>query len=338
MGAGPEVMPEIIRYMHIWYLVIGVQIIPQLAQAVVRASGDARTPSMISSVMCLIIIGLDPLLIYGWGPVPAFGIQGAAIANGIARFFALIAMLSVLHFRLHALAPISLSWPRLRHSWGRLLHVGLPSMSAQVAAPISAALLTKIVALSGLVAVAAYGVASRIEMLAAIYLWGVAGALTAFVGQNVGAGRMDRVQTAIGLAVKFCVGAGICLCLVTMIVGTEVVAKFSDNPEVQALAVYYLRIVTLGYALTGFVMVASQTLNAMHRPLPAAAINLARTVVVTIPFAWAGTSSGRSTASSSAWRSPVRSAARLPGARWPASWPRSRGCMQHRFTPTLKYR
>jgi Na+-driven multidrug efflux pump len=161
-------------------------------------------------------------------------------------------------------------------------------MSAQLAAPISAALLTKIVALSGIVAVAAFGVASRIESVTSIYLWGIAGALPAFVGQNVGAGRMDRVQEAVNLAVKFCLSAGLCLVLAALIGGTAVVSHFSDNPEVRALAVFYLRVVSLGYGLTGMVLIASQTMNALHRPLPAASINLARTVGITLPFALIG--------------------------------------------------
>ena len=70
--------------------------------------------------------------------------------------------------------------------------------------------------------------------------------------------------------------------------GTHVVSHFSDNAEVRDLAVFYLRVVALGYGLTGMVLIASQTMNALHRPLPAAGISLARTVGVTIPFALVG--------------------------------------------------
>jgi putative MATE family efflux protein len=284
MGASPEVLPFIKQYMTVWYLSVGVQIIPGLLQNVLRALGDMRTSAVLNVVICTMILGLDPLLIFGWGPVPAFGIQGAAIANAIVRIFTMICMVSVLHFRMRALAPISLSMERLRRSWGQLLYVGLPSTSAQLAMPVSSALLTKIIALSGIGAVAAYGVASRIEMFASVFLWGIAGSMTAFVGQNAGARRMDRVQEAVGLAIKACIAVGLCLTVVALTAGNQMVAHFSDDTEVRTLAVEYLRLVSLGYGLSGLVMIASQTMNALHRPLPAATLNLARTVGVTIPF------------------------------------------------------
>src|SRR5262249_40555632 len=142
--------------------------------------------------------------------------------------------------------------------------------------------------LSGIAAVAAYGVASRIEMFAGVLLWGIAGSLTAFIGQNAGARRMDRVREAVSLATKGCVVMGLCLIALVLAGGTRVVANFSDNPDVRTLAVDYLRLISLGYGFGGLVLVASQTMNALRRPLPAATLNLARTVVVTIPFALAG--------------------------------------------------
>jgi Na+-driven multidrug efflux pump len=161
-------------------------------------------------------------------------------------------------------------------------------MSAQLATPVSSALLTKIIALSGIAAVAAYGVASRIEMFASVFLWGIAGSMTAFVGQNAGARRMDRVQEAVSIATKSCIGVGLCLILAAVAGGTQAVAHFSDDVQVQKLAVDYLRLVSIGYGLTGLVLIASQTMNALRRPLPAATINLARTVGITVPFALVG--------------------------------------------------
>jgi len=288
MGAGPEIMPYIKQYMHIWYMSAGVQVIPVLAQSIIRALGDTRTPSFMATAMCLITLVLDPILIFGWGPIPAFGIQGAAYANAAARFFSMVGMLSILHFRLHALAPLTASPARLRNSWTRVLHIGLPAMSAQLVAPISAAILTKVVALSGVYAVAAFGVATRIESTTSIYLWAVAGAMPPFVGQNAGAKRMDRVKVAVRYAVLFCLGAGVTFLAIMLIAGSSITSHFTDSPEVAGLATFYLQVVAAGYGLTGLVLIASQTMNALMRPLPAAAINLARTVVVTVPCALAG--------------------------------------------------
>lgn len=288
LGADGEVMPLIKQYMHIWYIGILLQIIPQLGQSILRAHGDTRTPSLITLVMSVTNVLLDPILIFGWGVIPALGIRGAVVSNILARALSLVGVLSALHFRFHALAPISFSPARLRNSWKKLLHIGLPSTATQLVMPISAAVVTKIIALSGTLAVAAYGVGSRIESLTSIYLWAVAGALPAFVGQNAGAGRMDRVREAVGIAIKFCVTVGLCMIVITMLAAPEIVGHFTKDANVSALASYYLRVVSLSYALSGLVIIASQTMNALHRPLPAAAIGLTRTVGVLVPFALLG--------------------------------------------------
>jgi Na+-driven multidrug efflux pump len=125
-------------------------------------------------------------------------------------------------------------------------------------------------------------------MLTAIYLWAVAGAMPSFVGQNMGAHRMDRVQEAVKIAVKFAITAGLVVLGIVMVLGPQIVARFSDDDAVRSLAVDYLRIVSVSYALSGLVTISSQTLSSLHYPMPAAVINLARTVVVTVPLAILG--------------------------------------------------
>ncbi len=288
MGATSEVLPYIKQYLLIWYVCAFVQLVPIAAQNIIRAHGDTRTPALITTAMCALNIVLDPILIFGWGPFPALGIEGAAYASVAARLWQTCVILYILHFRMRAMAPISFAAARLRDSWGKILHIGLPSATTQLVMPVSQAILTKIIALSGITAVAAYGVGTRIEYLAAIYLWGIAGAMPAFVGQNAGAGRMDRVQIATSFAIKACIGIGAGIAAVTMLAAPYVVAQFSDEAQVQALAAFYLRVGLVGSIVGGMVMVASQTLSALHHPMTAALINLARAVVVTVPLALLG--------------------------------------------------
>jgi putative MATE family efflux protein len=288
LGADREVMPLITGYMHIWYFGAALQIVPQVGQSVIRAHGDTRTPSYITLMMSVVNVILDPILIFGFGPIPAFGLKGAAIANILARVLSMMGVLGVLHFRLHALAPLTLSPVRLRSSWTRLLHIGLPATATQLINPISAAVVTKVIALSGTTAVAGFGVGSRIEQLAAIYLWAVAGSLPAFVGQNAGAGRMDRVHTAIHIAIRFCLVAGLVVIALAMGAGPWIVAWFADDPQIQALALFYIRAVAFSIPIAGLVLIGSQTMYALRRPLPAAGISLCRTVLLLVPFALIG--------------------------------------------------
>ena len=255
---------------------------------VLRAVGDARR-AMYTTLFGAVATSIaDPILIFGLGPIPAMGLEGAALAGIFARMISLIGVLSVMHFGMRSLAPISANAARIKASWGKLLHIGLPSTATQLVTPVSMAIVTKIVASAGTVAIAAYGIASRIEFFALIYIMAVSGSLGPFVGQNAGAGRMDRVREGVRSAARFAVAAGALLALLLGVLAPAIVDRFSDDPAVMAVAVFYLRAVPWSWAPGGLVMVASQTLNSLARPLPASAINLMRSVGVTVPFALVG--------------------------------------------------
>ncbi len=288
LGAEPEVLPLIHQYMNVWYLGTMLQIVPQVGSAVLRAHGDTKSPSAMMAISSVVNIALDPMLIFGFGPIPAMGLQGAALAGILARVIHLAGILWIMHARMHALAPVSVHPARIKASWGKLLHIGLPSTATQLVTPVSMAIVTKIVASAGTVAIAAYGVASRVEFFALIYLMAVAGSLGPFVGQNAGAGRMDRVQEGVRSATRFAIATGALLALMLGVLAPYLVTHFSDDPAVIAVAVFYLRVVPWSWAPGGLVMVASQVLNSLARPLPASAINLMRSIGVTVPLALLG--------------------------------------------------
>jgi putative MATE family efflux protein len=288
MGAGDQVMPFIKQYMHVWLIGIVTQMVPQTVQNALRAFGDTRTLAIITTTMCAMNVALDPILIFGWGFIPPLGIAGAALAGILSRSFQATCILSVLHFRMKALAPVQFSLERIRSSWRRLLHIGLPAIGAQIIQPMSQALLTKIVALSGLIAVAGYGVATRIEMLTMGCLFAAAGALPAFIGQNAGAGRMDRVQEAVRIAVRFSVAAGLILAVLALVGAPAIVAQFTDSLGVVTVASHYLQIVATMYALTGLMQISIQAMNALHRPLMAGMVSVARACGLSIPLALIG--------------------------------------------------
>ena len=96
LGAGQLVLPLIHDYMNIWFIGSVFLITPMIGNSVLRASGDTKTPSIVMGGAGLINAILDPILIFGWGPVPALGIQGAAIASVIAWGVAVIIILYVL--------------------------------------------------------------------------------------------------------------------------------------------------------------------------------------------------------------------------------------------------
>jgi putative MATE family efflux protein len=288
LGAEEAVLPLIHDYMKIWYLGTLFQIIPQVGSSVIRAHGDARTPSTLMALAAIINAVLDPILIFGWGPIPGMGIAGAAWAGNFARL-ALIMMFAVVIYRgMHALAPISFSPERLKKSWGRLLHIALPSTATQLVSPLASAIITAIVASYGTFAVAAFGIATRVEIFAYIYVMAIAIAVAPFVGQNAGAKRMDRVREAISFSVKFCFVGGFILTILLALFGHWLVTRFATEPEVIRLATFYLWVVPISYAFGGVVAVAMSVLNSLAKPLNASMVGLARSMFVTVPLVFIG--------------------------------------------------
>ncbi|MBL8628829.1 MAG: MATE family efflux transporter [Rhodospirillaceae bacterium] len=288
MGAEPHVLENIKSYMHVWFVGMPVMIVPLIANSVIRAFGDAKFPSLIMGGTAILNIFLDPILIFGFGPIPGYGLQGAAIALLISRFVTFALSLYVLQARVHGVSYKVPSFGRLLHSWNQLLHIALPSTATQLIQPVSAGILTTLIASYGATAVAAYGIATRIEMFALIFVMSLSIAIAPFVGQNAGAGRLDRVRDAIKFAYKASLAYGVVVAGILAMAGGFIAHEFSDDGAVIALAAFYLLVVPVSYGCMGIINISSGSLNAMARPMPAMVIGAAKSMVIQIPCAYAG--------------------------------------------------
>ncbi len=292
LGAEPEVMPLIHDYMEIWYFGIVFMIVPLIGNSVIRAHGDAKFPSMIMMIAAVLNIVLDPILIFGLFGAPRLELQGAALATVIARFVTFAAALGVLHFRMQALTYEMPSLERLIKNWRQILNIGLPSTATQLIVPVSMGILTALIASFGSMAVAAYGVASRVEMFALIFMMATSIAMGPFVGQNAGAGRIDRVRTALRFAFQANFAYGAIMAIVLAVFGENVGRIFSDEAEVVRLAAFYLLVVPISYPILSIIGISSQTFNSLARPMPAMVIGAAKSFLIQVPLAYAGAAIG----------------------------------------------
>lgn len=292
LGAGPEIMPLIHDYMEIWYLGIIFMIVPLIGNSVIRAHGDAKFPSMIMIIAAVLNIVLDPILIFGLFGAPRMELQGAALATVIARFVTFAAALGVLHFRMHALTYEMPSLERLSKNWRLVLNIGLPSTATQLIVPVSMGILTALIASYGSVAVAAYGIATRVEMFALIFMMATSIAMGPFVGQNAGAGRIDRVKTALRFAFQASFAYGVVMAVLLAFFGEQVGKVFSDDAEVIRLAAFYLLVVPVSYPVLSIIGISSQTFNSLARPMPAMIIGACKAFVIQVPLAYAGAAIG----------------------------------------------
>lgn len=287
LGANEETLPLVTRYMRVWLLGTPFLLAPMVGMASVRATGDTLLPSAIMIGWAIVNFILDPLLIFGAGPIPGYGIDGAAWASVIARIlfagaaFIVLAKTDLLTTRLGNAAKIAASWREI-------LHVGLPAAGTNAIIPAATAVATAMIAGFGQTAVAGFGVASRVESVTLIMFYALSAVIGPFAGQNLGANRPDRILRALALCNVFSIASGIVLAALLFFAGRDIATFFDDQADVVNVAVSYFWIVPLSYGAAAMVMIMNATFNGLGRPLPAVVISMARMIFIFLPLAWLG--------------------------------------------------
>lgn len=287
LGAEPEILPLLEEYMDIWFAGSVFLVIPMVANGVLRASGDAKTPMYMMMVAAIVNGVLDPILIFGWWGAPALGLAGAALATLAARSVTLAVAIYFL-FRRKMLDLHVPTGAELMNSWKSIVSVGVPAAITNALAPVATAVMTALIAREGHEAVAAYGVGSRVEGLLLIAPWGLTAALTPFIGQNWGAHQVDRVGAAIKISNRFVFIWGTCAWLLLLIGGASMGALFTDDPAVIQDVRDYLWIVPLSYGASGIVSVWSAAFNAVDKAVRSTLLSATRSLGLAVPLAYVG--------------------------------------------------
>ena len=288
LGADGEILPLARSYMIIWYIGLPFVMVPILGNSIIRSTGDMKTPMYVMLIAVTINFILDPIFIFGLGPVPAMGIEGAAWATAIARGFTLPASIYILRHRERMLVFGKISISRLFRSWKEVLRIGLPAALVNMMAPLNTGIITAIIASHGELAVGGFGAASRVEALVIMPIIALGIAAVPFIGQNLGAGRMDRVREAVDFSFKAIVIFGL-LAWGLMALTADITAPiFNSNPRVVASYVDYIRIGDLGFYMLGLALFTASAFNGLNRPLPSAVLYFVRLLLLMIPLALAG--------------------------------------------------
>ena len=288
LGAPDDMIPLIRGFMTILYAGVPFVVVGMVAMASMRATGDTRLPSKLMIIASILNVALDPIFIFGFGPVPAFGLNGAAIAALLARSTIFIGALLLLRYRLDMVSFKKPEAAELRRSWKDVLHVGVPAAGTNVIVPVGAAIVTAMIARYGPDAVAGFGVASRIESMMLVVFYALSAIIGPFVGQNLSAGRSDRILRALRLCTIFCIGSGLLIAAVLALMSGFLPSLFSSSPEVISVAALYLLIAPISYGAYGMVMVMNASFNGLGHPMPAVWISLGRIVVLYLPLAGIG--------------------------------------------------
>lgn len=284
MGANADTLPMIREYMHVWYWSPLFIIVPMVAMGVMRAMGDTTVQGRVMLIAALANLVLDPIMIFGLFGFPRLGLAGAALATLITRAGTFVAVIYYLAFRFHVISFSREVLGRFRESFRRITHVGIPAMGTNMIIPLSGGIVIAIIARFGNDAVAGTNVAMRIEAVTIIVFYALSAVIGPFAGQNIGAGRHDRIEKALRLCALFAVIWGAILALLIALAAPYITRQFSDETAILDYANSYLYIMPVSYGAYGFVMTANATFNGIGKPIPGVIISTLRVAIFQFPL------------------------------------------------------
>ncbi len=279
MGVAPDVYAGAIGFLRVSFVGVVFNFFFFMFQSLMRGVGEAKLPVFIVLGTVILNFVLDPLFIFGWGPIPPMGVTGAAVATVGTQSVAALIGLAVLFSGRY---DIHLGWRDFIPDPAyvkRAFLLGFPASIEQSARALGLTVLTFLITSFGTVTVAAYGVGSTILQVVMIPAMGLSMSVSTLVGQNIGAGnveraaRIGRLGSWLGFAILTALG------VIAFLSARHLVAFFVPNdPDVIAAGATYLRIMSLSWGFLG----AQLSMNGVLR----ASGNMVMTMMLTLVSQW----------------------------------------------------
>lgn len=287
MGASNETAVEGTNFVRIMMGSSTIIMLLFLINGIFRGAGNASIAMQSLLLANIANCILCPLLIRGFGPIPAFGLTGAAMATSIGRglgvcyqLFHLIRGNSVLKIKLAYFKP---HWQQIKD----IIKIAAPAIFQFSVASCSYIFLTELVATTGgETGSAGFQTALRLMMFFMLPAWGLSNAAATLVGQNMGAGKLERAQKSVFATIKFMVVFMGTVTLLFLLGGPFFASFFTANKDIQAVAVEALRILSYGFILYGIGMVFAASFNGAGDTWTPTYINLFAFWLFQIPLAY----------------------------------------------------
>ncbi|APG48958.1 MATE family efflux transporter [Phaeobacter porticola] len=287
MGAKDDVLKEAQSYAPFWALSFPFLVGMALLNAVFRAHGDGATAAVIMLIAALLNIALDPILIYGLGPIPEMSTAGAALATALARIFTLVVAF-IYALRVGAISRPKILLDGIGSSVCEVIRVGLPAAFSNAINPAGMAMVTAAAATLGDTVVAGLGAAQRVQSVALVPLLALSAGIGPVVGQNWGADQNGRARIAVLRSWQFCLCYGLAAAVVLTIFAPQISGFIASDVAAADRAAQYLRIVSWSFLGYGVLVTANAAMNARSKAVWSMGLSLARIFVVYVPLAWLG--------------------------------------------------
>jgi putative MATE family efflux protein len=285
LGATPEQLPFVREFMPIWYAGFGFVMLSTACQAAIRATGDVTTPVLILLGTGVLNALLDPVLMDGWGPVPAQGMRGVAMAGLLSRAAGTLIGLWIVARR-DSLLRFE-AFGSLRASWIAISRIAGPVILQMMAFALSTAALLRIAAEIGPEMVAGLGVGTRIDAIVSALVLGLPIVLPTFIGQNAGAGNLLRAGQGIVIGMRQVLVAQVAIAVALALSAHGIAAAFSDDPAVREAVALFLLVVPAGNVAYALLTTAAGSLIALGRMRGYMVTGIAPCIAC-VAFAWLG--------------------------------------------------
>ena len=254
--------------------------------AIFRGAGDAAIAMRVLWISNGLNMLLDPLLIFGWGPFPAMGIEGAAIATNLGRGIGVLFQLYVL-FRGSKHIKSSLSSIKWQADvMLNIVKTSLGGVGQMLISMTSWIFLMRILADIGDAAVAGATISIRIMMFTLMPAWGLSNAAATLVGQNLGAEQPERAEKTVWKIGFYNMGFLIMVSLIFFLFREDLIGIFSQDAEVIRIGAEWLKILSFSYFIYGWWMVAVQAFNGAGDTNTPTKINVVFFWLIQIPLAY----------------------------------------------------
>lgn len=261
LGAAPEVLPDAVAYLRISFIGLVFMFGFFVFQSLMRGIGEVYMPMKIVLATVLLNLILDPLFIMGWGPIPAAGVTGAAIATIFTQALGTLAGLIILMRGKHG---IKLTFKGFKFDillMKKMFALGLPSSIEQSMKALGLTLMSFLVATFGTLIVATYGIGVRILSFVIIPAFGLSMATSTLVGQNFGANKIDRAEQIgkISALVGFLMlaGIGVIFYFLAPVLAATFISNTPENLPVITESTLFIRFLCAAFCFLGLQLVMS---------------------------------------------------------------------------------
>jgi putative MATE family efflux protein len=290
IGARDEVLGMSIAYGRIIFVGLGLSFATFSLYTALRSIGDPNKAMYLMFIATVSNIILDPFFIFGWGPFPRLGLEGAAVATvlsyvitygvGMVIFYG-----GMTNVRLHLRGKEPLRWSSMR----QIMSISLPSAISHVSWSLGRLVIMPFIAAFGTGIVAAYGMSGRIVAVGVLLVFGLGLGVASLIGQTLGAKLQDRAKKTAALALRTAVIVNLGYAALVGALATWISGLFLHEPELVRAGAEILRISAISFPFMGAFIMMEEIHSGAGDTLPPMFFNILLDWILMVPLVFIGT-------------------------------------------------